>query len=125
MGRTETHILRIGLAITFIWIGIYIFRSPESWGALMHPWVRELLPISFLKPIMLGTAILDVIIGGMFLFEGSTRRAASLASGHLVLILMTTGISEITVRNIGLLGATVALMVSVMPEHHRFWQKKK
>ena len=139
MDKPESRILRIGLAVTFIWIGVFIFRSPEPWGALMRPWVREVLPIP-VRPLMIGTAILDVIIGGMFFVKTLTWRAASLASVHLILILVTTGITDATVRNIGLLAATTVLMVSVLPDRHRltlvlmlgalpdryrFWQRKR
>jgi hypothetical protein len=34
MIKTSFHILRVGLAITFLWIGVLIFKNPESWGGV-------------------------------------------------------------------------------------------
>jgi uncharacterized membrane protein YkgB len=32
MKKTSYHILRVGVAITFLWIGVLIFKQPEAWG---------------------------------------------------------------------------------------------
>jgi len=62
MNRASFHILRIGLAVTFLWIGVLILRNPEAWGGYMRPWATELLPVP-LAQAMMGTAILDIIMG--------------------------------------------------------------
>ena len=35
MNRTSFHILRVGLAVTFLWIGILILKNPEAWGGYL------------------------------------------------------------------------------------------
>jgi len=45
MKKTSFHFLRVGLAITFLWIGILIFKNPEAWGGYLEPWAVGLLPI--------------------------------------------------------------------------------
>jgi len=52
------HILRVGVAITFLWIGVLILREPEAWGFYLQPWAVDLLPIS-LEKAMIGTALLQ------------------------------------------------------------------
>lgn len=108
------HILRIGLGITFLWIGFLIFQDPESWGSYIQPWAAELLPVSLLQA-MIGTAVLDIAIGVFLLANAFTWGAALLASAHLVVVLITVGISDITVRDIGLLAATCALFIETAP----------
>ena len=115
MNKTSSHILRIGLAITFIWIGILIFREPEAWGSYILPWAVELLPMP-IKEIVMGTAVLDIAIGIFLLIRPVVWIASLLGSVHLIMVLITSGINEGTVRDIGLLAGIVALMIDSLPQ---------
>ena len=68
MKKTSFHFLRVGLAITFLWIGVLIFKNPEAWGGYLQPWAVGLLPIP-LAQAMIGTAILDIAIGAFLLID--------------------------------------------------------
>lgn len=118
MKKTAYHILRVAMGINFIWIGILIFKSPESWGGLIQPWAANLLPVP-LEQAMRSTAVLDILIGFFLLIDVFTWLAATLAAIHLVIVLVTTGITTITVRDIGLLGGTLALIIGGLPEKYR------
>ncbi len=109
------HILRVGLAITFLWIGILILKSPESWGGYLKPWAAGLLPIP-LSQAMIGTAILDIIIGFLLLIDFWGWIAALLGAIHLIIVLLVSGITDITVRDIGLLAALLAIMIDSLPQ---------
>ncbi|MEK7625294.1 MAG: hypothetical protein AAB467_03020 [Patescibacteria group bacterium] len=114
MSKTSFNLLRVGMAITFLWIGIMILKSPESWGGYLQPWAAGLLPVP-LKEAMIGTAILDIAIGILFLVDFMIWPAALISSIHLIVILTVSGITDITVRDIGLLTATLALMIETLP----------
>ena len=114
MKTASYHILRVGMAITFIWIGILIIKSPESWGGYVQPWVTNFLPIP-LEQIMIGTAIFDIVIGILFLVDWQVWVAGLLAALHLLTVLIVSGITDITVRDIGLLAATLVLMLDSLP----------
>ena len=116
MKKTSFHILRVGLAITFLWIGILIFKQPEAWGGYLAPWAINLLPVS-LEQAMIGTAILDIVIGVLFLFDFWVWFAALVGAVHLIIVLTVSGITDITVRDIGILAAAVALMTETWPEN--------
>lgn len=126
MKTSAFHILRVGVAITFLWIGILIFREPEAWGGYLEPWTANLLPVS-LKEAMIGTALLDIAIGFLLLIDILTWLAALLGVLHLVIVLTVSGINAITIRDIGLLAALLALMITAWPDKFNFWQhwKKK
>jgi uncharacterized membrane protein YkgB len=115
MKKTSYHFLRVGLAITFLWVGVLIFKQPEAWGGYLQPWAAGLLPIP-LTQAMIGTAILDIIIGLFLLFDFVPWLAAFIGSVHLVVILTVSGITDITVRDIGLLVAALALMIDSLPQ---------
>jgi len=114
MTKTSFHVLRVGLAITFLWIGVLIFKNPESWGGYLQPWAAGLLPIP-LTQAMIGTAILDIVIGFFLLIDVLTWLAALLGAVHLIIVLAVSGITDITVRDIGLLTAALALMIDSLP----------
>jgi len=114
MRKTSYHILRVGLAITFLWIGILILKNPEAWSGYLQPWAAELLPIP-INQAMMGTAILDIIIGAFLLVDFLPWLAALVGVIHLVMVLAVSGITDITVRDIGLLTATLALIIDSLP----------
>jgi|SRR3990167_5927856 len=114
MKKTAFHFLRVGLAITFLWIGILILKQPEIWSGYLQPWAAGLLPIPITQA-MLGTAILDIIIGAFLLVDFLPWLAASAGAVHLVIVLTVSGITDITARDIGLLAAMLALMIDSLP----------
>lgn len=108
MSKLSYHILRIGLAVTFLWIGFLIFMEPEVWGGFLQPWVVELLPVS-VKIAMTGTAFLDALVGALLLLNFYTWLAAGVGALHLVIVLITAGFNSVTVRDIGLLASSISL----------------
>ncbi|OGI91234.1 hypothetical protein A3A09_00285 [Candidatus Nomurabacteria bacterium RIFCSPLOWO2_01_FULL_42_20] len=114
MKKTSFHILRVGLAITFLWIAVLIFKEPEAWGAMLQPWAAGLLPIP-IETAMIGTAVLDLLIGFLLLLDVWVLLAAILGSIHLLIIIITVGINPITVRDVGLLAGTLALLIDSLP----------
>lgn len=126
MSKLSFHILRVGTAITFLWIGILIFQNPEGWGRAINPWVLELLPMG-VREIMISTAILDMTLGALLLFGLLVPLVALLASLHLVMVLTASGITNGTVRDIAILGGTIALFLETVPDWAKaklmFWKK--
>ncbi|MCH7758887.1 DoxX family membrane protein [Patescibacteria group bacterium] len=118
------HILRVGLAITFLWIGILVFQEPEAWGLYLQSWAVDFLPIS-LKQVMISVALLDILVGIFLLINIFTWVAAFFGAVHLIIVLITTGVNGVTVRDIGLLAAVIALMVFTWPIKFYFWQRNK
>lgn len=108
------HIVRVGMGITFLWIGVLIFREPEAWGGYLQPWAMHLLPLP-IKEIMLGTAFLDVLIGFLLLVDIFTWLASFVGALHIATVLIGAGITAITVRDIGLFTSLVAIAVTAWP----------
>lgn len=114
MKKTSFHFLRIGLAITFLWIGVLIFKNPEAWSGYLQPWAVRLLPIP-LTQALIGTAILDITVGAFLIFNFLPRLTPLVGALHLAMVLTTSGITDITVRDIGLLTAALALGIDSWP----------
>ncbi|MEK7473302.1 MAG: DoxX family membrane protein [Patescibacteria group bacterium] len=121
MKQASFHLLRVGLAITFLWIGILILKSPEAWGGYLQPWAMELLPLP-IRQMMIGTAILDIVVGVLLLVGVWTWIAAALAAFHIAVVLTVSGINAITVRDIGLLAGALAVLSDTYP---KIWPRKR
>lgn len=116
MNKTSFHILRVGLAITFLWIGVLILKQPEAWGGYLSPWAARLLPIP-IEQAMMGTAVFDIVVGIFLLIDSFVWLAALMGAIHLIIVLAVSGITDITVRDIGILAATLALMADSLPKN--------
>lgn len=116
MTKAGFHILRVGLGITFLWIGILIFKQPEAWGGYLKPWAAGLLPLS-LSQAMIGTAILDIVIGFLFLVDTLTWLVSIFAIIHLVIVLTVSGITDITVRDIAILASVIVIFFDSLPKN--------
>lgn len=114
MRKSSYHFLRVGLAITFLWIGVLILRNPEAWGSYIEPWALKLLPMSLVQA-MQTTAVLDIVVGLSFLFDFFLWGAALLGSIHLIIILIISGVTDITIRDVGLFTGTLALFIESAP----------
>jgi len=127
MKRSAFHILRVGLAITFLWIGVLILKDPEAWGSFIQPWAARLLPISIV-PIMMATGVLDITIGALLLFNTFVWLAALVGAVHIAIVLTVSGITDITVRDIGILAGSAALAADSFPKNLTdkiiSWQKR-
>lgn len=114
MQKIPRIILTAALAATFIWIGILILRAPEAWGGYLQPWAVRLLPVPITQ-LMLATAALDILIGILLLMKKTTWIAALVGAFHILVVLLTSGITDVTVRDIGLLGAALSLFMATKP----------
>lgn len=64
---------------------------------------------------MIGTAVLDILIGAFLLFNVLPWLAAFVGAVHLVIVLTVSGINDVTVRDFGLLAAALAVMIESLP----------
>ncbi len=117
MRNASLLVLRLGLAVTFVWIGFFIGQDPESWGTgFIKPWAQELLPVP-LGEVMKATAVLDIVVGLVLLTRKYGWIAGAVGALHLLGVLIVAGVDAITIRDVGLLGATLAFTLATMPEN--------
>lgn len=117
------HLLRLGLGITFLWVGVMIFQDPVGWSTYIQPWAARLIP-GPLVMAMQATAALDLAVGVFLLLGVFVWAAAALGAAHLMIVLVTVGANATTVRDIGLLAASLSLALSEWPDRLKFWKKK-
>ena len=122
MLKPSQYVLRVGLGITFIWIGILVIQHPGMWGAYIDEWAMNLIKlVSFgieIDAIMMVTGAFDIAVGLLIVFgRGNVLWLASLFGGlHIAAVLATTGIDDVTVRDIGLMAASFAIALEAWPQ---------
>ena len=109
--------LRLGLGLTFVYSGLDIWQHPTAWHWAIQPLPRALQSLitqigvdRYLKIQAAGELALAFIFFGWFLPRKFLRVAAFLAAVEMALILWIVGIRGDTFRDIGLLGAALALL---------------
>ncbi|MDE1970260.1 MAG: DoxX family membrane protein [Patescibacteria group bacterium] len=117
MKKFSFHVLRIGLGITFTWIGILIVHNPVGWGSYLQPWAARLVPFPLI-PAMVATGFVDMIIGALLVLNQWTWLASLMGALQLVIVLVCAGITDVTVRDIGLLAASFALAASCFDKNN-------
>lgn len=117
--NTSYHVLRVAMAITFLWIGLLIFREPIFWSGFVPVYIHDMF--TDITPFMLAVGAFDVIVGLFLLLDWFTFWIALFATFHLFGILLLTGVDETTVRDIGLVGGSLALAMTAAPEK---WKKR-
>lgn len=113
--KADLHItiLRIGLGVTFVWIGYFILQDPVGWAGFIKPWARDLL-IFPPEKVMQINAIYDIAVG--LLLIGAYKKwmvfwGGILAALHMAAVLTTAGVDPITVRDIAILAGALTLVV--------------
>lgn len=106
--------IRLGLAFVFFWFGIDKFFHPSYWiNAWIPEWTLALvahLGIGAMQFTYLN-GVFEVLIG-LSLVSGVFLRIFSLLGVlFLLAVMIFVGFSEITVRDIGLLGGLISLLV--------------
>ena len=107
--------LRLSLGAVFLVFGFWKATNPVDWIIFAPAWLSpalEKMPsldtFGFLKLV----GFVELILGLQLLVGLFTRITAVLCSVGLALIIFHIGLDQIGVRDIGLLGATIALAVS-------------
>lgn len=108
--------LRLGLGLMYLYSGWDLIVNPQHWYGFVPRWfsqtVTQLVSIdNYLR--LQGAA--EMVIGLLFLVRflprPAVRFAVAAAAAEMALILLFVGIDPITFRDIGLLGAALAMFV--------------
>ena len=111
-------VLRIGLAVVFFWFGIDKFFHPDYWlNAWVPQWVVPFAARFGVTAVQLIyiNGIFEVLIGLSLLTGVFMRFFSLLGVLFLLAIMVFIGLNEITVRDVGLMGGLLAIVV--WPEH--------
>ncbi|MEK6890185.1 MAG: DoxX family membrane protein [Nanoarchaeota archaeon] len=102
-------VLRISIAVLFLWFGFEQAISPEDWTGFLPSWISN-LSISAVSFIYFN-AVFEIIFGFLLLLGLFTRTSALLLGLHLLGIAFTIGYSPLGVRDFILSIATLSVFM--------------
>ncbi len=112
--------LRLGLGAMYLYSGYDFIANPQHWYGFVPQWFsRAIVPAVFpsidtyLRFQGAGEFLLGFLFLAWFLPRSVLKLAAAAAALEMALILYFVGIDPITFRDIGLLGAALALFVVI------------
>lgn len=105
-----TGVLRIGLALVFLWFGSNQLLFTKDWLVWLPPTAFH-LPISAEALVMLNGSM-EVALGLLLLLGLFTRVVALLLALHLLPIILTVGYNDVGVRDFGLMMAMFSVVIS-------------
>lgn len=110
-------LLRLGLGAMYLYSGYDLFVNPRHWYGFVPAWFsRAIVPEVFpsidvyLKLQGAGELLIGLLFLAWFLRRRWVRVAALAAVAEMALIIGFVGVDPITFRDIGLLGAALALL---------------
>lgn len=105
-------LLRVGLAIVFLYAAVSSFMSPNDWVGYLPSFVRALLPATAVLAVF---SVLEIILAAWLLSGAYTRLAGAVAAAMLLGIVASNfSLLPISFRDIGL--AFMALALVLMKE---------
>ncbi len=123
--KYSIDMVRIAIALVFLWFGISQIIDPESFLGYIPEWLYQQEPQmmqgfmqfmqrapNFVYIIILLNGIFETIFGILLLIGYFTRIAAFLLALHLLGIAFSLGYNDIAVRDFGLALATASLIFS-------------
>ncbi len=103
-------VLRIGIAILFLWFGFSQIINPDAWIGLMPNYVQSITPFSA-NTLILFNGIFEIIFATLLLLGLYTRTVSLLLSLHLFHIVTIVGYGAIGARDLALAIATLSIFL--------------
>lgn len=120
--RYSNIFLRLGLAAVFIWFGVDKFLNPQYWLSSWIPQsalsVASKVGVSGID-FVYASGVFELLVGASVLSNIFVKVFSVLALIFLITVLLTFGISEVLIRDIGLMGGFLALLF--WPERRNLW----
>jgi uncharacterized membrane protein YphA (DoxX/SURF4 family) len=118
--RTEWP-LRLGCGFVNLYSGFFLLTDPKRYYTYVPGWLSHLANAvasvdGYLRLQGIGEMMIGICLLGWFVPRWCVRVAAMLFTVQITLILIFSGVDAVTFRNIGLVGAALALLISLYEE---------
>jgi len=118
--RTEWP-LRLGCGFVNLYSGFFLLTDPIRYYKYVPGWLSHVANAvtsldAYLRLQGIGEMMIAICLLGWFFPRWCVRVAAMLFTVQMTVILIFAGVDAVTFRNIGLVGAALALLISLYEE---------
>lgn len=106
-------VLRIGIALVFLWFGMEQLISTQGWTNLIPKAITDITGLSA-STIVYFNGAFEVVFGLCLLFGYFTRTVALFLAFHMLDIMVVVGYNAVGVRDFGLAIATIKIFLHGM-----------
>ena len=125
MNKYAPTVLRIGLALVFLWFGTQQLFNTESWTRLIPDFVIQMSHLSASTWVHINGS-LEIVLGLCLLFGFFTQVSALILAAHLAVIALDVGIfTPVGVRDFGLTISTLSIFLNGISYFSLDKKKKK
>ncbi len=126
MKKYAPAVVRIGIALVFLWFGSSQISSPANWTGMIPNYAMNILPLPP-ETLVVMHGLFEIVFGVLLLIGFQTRLAASLLTLNLVHIIFVVGYNDIGIRDFGLFTAMVSVTLTGADFFtlDSFWERKK
>ncbi|MFA6520295.1 MAG: DoxX family protein [Candidatus Paceibacterota bacterium] len=110
MKRFAPIVVRLGLAVVFLWFGTQQIINTSAWVNLIPSWITSISGISAVGFVHFNGAF-EIVFGLCLLMGYFTKATAFLLALHMLHITFTVGYNGIGVRDFGLSMATISIFL--------------
>lgn len=110
MKKIAPTVLRIGIALVFLWFGTEQIINPNMWVGYIPESLVSMLSLSALKLVYLN-GLFEIIFASALLLGYFTRFTALLLALHMLDITYVVGFDAVGVRDFGLAIATITIFM--------------
>ena len=104
-------VLRVGLAIVFLYFGFSQIQSPDNWIGYLPEFLTGINNVSPNNIIMLN-GFVELTLGIYLLIGLYTRFASAILGLHLIGITLSIGLNPVGIRDFGLTIATLVVFLN-------------
>jgi len=109
LSRYSSSLLRVGIAIVFLWFGFSQIKNPASWTRMVPEYATFLFPTTTLIYI---NGIIEIILATLLLMGLYTRIVSFVLGLHLLHIATIVGYGPTGARDFSLAIATFAIFLA-------------
>ena len=111
MKKYSPTVLRIGIALVFLWFGTAQIIDPSGWTSYIPEGIVGIFSLSALKLVYLN-GLFEIVFASALLLGYFTRVSALLLALHMIDITYVVGFDAVGVRDFGLAVAAIAVFMN-------------
>lgn len=107
--RAQPQVLRIGIALVFLWFGIAQAANVSRWVGWVPAWITD-LGVSG-ESVIVANAVFEILGAALLILGLGTRLVAGILTLHMSFLVATVGLTAVGVRDFAILVGALSVFL--------------